>query len=168
MHRASGLVGGFFEPDGVDQRIELALREAGVCGQLDLVNFIHQTAEHTALPAASGDDVFGRFLFNVGDAVPGFNSRHTHIPIDSDRFDVMHRRDQPLIAQIPQHQPFGVRTQRHQRDQFAFVDVQGQGAFGRDGHRELFAKFVAGGDLAGQRGLGACEARQGKRIQRGC
>ena len=32
-------------------------------------------------------------------------------------------RDQPLVAQVAQHQQFGMRAQRHQRDQLALVDV---------------------------------------------
>ena len=37
MHRTSRLVGRFLEPDGVDQRVELALGDESTAGQFDLI-----------------------------------------------------------------------------------------------------------------------------------
>ena len=55
-----------------------------------------------------------------------------HVPIDGDRFDIAHRIDQPLVAQVAEHQQLRRSAEGHQRDQLAVVDEDGQGALGGD------------------------------------
>ena len=59
--------------------------------------------------------------------------------------------DQPLVAQVAQHQQFGRGAQRHQRDQLALVDEDGQRSLDRDVDAAVLAVLVEHLDLARQR-----------------
>ena len=82
------------------------------------------------------------------------------IPIDSDGFDRAGHIDQALVAQIAQHQPFGVGAQGHQGHQLALVHIHREGAFGRNGQVFGLAVLVDRLHGAGQWGKGLGQAGQ--------
>ena len=163
VHRAGRLVGAFFQPDGVDQAVELALGDAGIGRQFELIDLVHEPAEHAALTAARGDHTVRCFCFNVVNAAARAHGRRTDLPVHGDRLDLTDVADQALVAQVTQHQQLGVRAQGHQGDQFTLVHIDRQRTFGRNRHVLALAVFIDHLDLAGQRGAGA-----GQRWQGGC
>ena len=90
MYRAGGFIGRLFDSNGVDERIQLALVHGGMCRQLDLIDFVHQSTKYTALAAASGYYTFGGFFFNVFNAMTGFDGCCAHVPINRDGFNVVY------------------------------------------------------------------------------
>ena len=157
MHGAGRLVGRFFQPYGVDQGVQLALRDRSAHRKHDLIHLVHQAAKNAALPTASGHDAPSGFFFDILNAAPGLDSCRANIPIDGNGLNIVDRGDEALVAQIAQHQPFGVRTQGHQGDQFSVVNIDGQGPLGGNGHCLVHAKFVDSVYFAGQRCLGQGE-----------
>src|SRR5206468_7568263 len=61
-------------------------------------------------------------------------------------------------------EPFGMRAQRHQRDELALVDIDGEVAFGGDRDRLWLAVFVDGVDLSGERRAGLGQAGKHRAI----
>jgi hypothetical protein len=98
----------------------------------DLVDLVHQAAEHRALAAAGGDDLPGGALFDVGDAVAGHDGDRVHRPVDLDRDDVLDRPHQALVAQVAERKQLRRAAQRHQGDQLTLVDVDRERTLGRD------------------------------------
>ena len=159
VHRASRFVGALLQPDGVDDAVKLALRQRGG-GQLELVDLGHQVAKHAALAAAGGHHFFGGASLDVRDALTGLDRSSADIPVDRDRFDLVRRLHQALVAQKAQHQQLRLGAQRHQGDQLALVHIDGEGPFGRYRDRAGFAKLVDGAHLLHQRRTGAGEVGQ--------
>ena len=140
VHRSGRLVCAFLQPNGVNDAVELGLRDLRI-GQFDLVNVRHQVAKHTPLATTGGHHPFSAALnMDVGT----FSRAHrcdtrladlafTHGPVHRDRFDLLNRLDQALVAQKTQHQQLRLAAQRHQRHELALVEVHRQGPFGRNG-----------------------------------
>ncbi|OMP13900.1 hypothetical protein COLO4_00687 [Corchorus olitorius] len=95
---------------------------------MDGVDLVHQRAEHGALPAAGGHGAAGGLLVQVGNAGARGDSSRFGFPVDLDGGDVFDAADQALVTQIAQHERFGGTAQRHQRDEFALVEVDGERA----------------------------------------
>ena len=165
VHRTRHLVGGVAQPDGVDDVVEAGLAQQRVGRQADAVNVVHQVTEHTALAAAGGDHLVRGPVLDAVNAVAGLDRRGAHVPVHREGFDVVHRRHQPLVEQVAQHQPFGMAAQGHQRHQLALVDVDGEVALGRDRDRARDAELVGHSDLAGQGR--ACLGQAGQPATRG-
>ena len=122
-------------------------------GQAQPVHVLHQVAEHAALAAAGGDHAAGGFFFDAVDAGAGFDGGGPHIPVHRDRFNLIQRRHQTLVAQIAQHQPFGVATQRHQGDQLPFVHIHREGTLCRNGDGARLSILVSHVHRASQASL---------------
>jgi hypothetical protein len=82
------------------------------------------------------------------------------VPVDGDRFDVGHRIDQALVAQVAEHQQLGRRAEGHEGDQLALVDEDGERPFGGNGDLPLGAELVAHGDGLRQRRAGGGQAER--------
>ena len=148
------------QADGVDEAVELALRDARLCRQFELIDLVHETAENAALTAASGDHPASRFFVQVIDAVTRFNGCRAHIPVDRDRLKLTGVTDQTLVAQITQYQQLRVCAQGHQRDKLTLVYIHRQRALSRDRHAQTLAMLVEHLDFTGQRGRGTGQGRQ--------
>ena len=166
MHRTGRLVGALLEPDHIDDGVELRLLQPRFGGQADGVYLVHEVAEHTPLAAARGDHAPGGALLDAVNALAGFDRRGVDLPVHRDRLDFVHRRDQALVEQVAQHQPFGVRAQRHERDELALVHVHREVAFGRNGDGLAHTMLVHDLDRSGQRRarLGQLGQGHGRRL----
>ena len=136
-----------------------SVRLANACvariGQLHRIDAVHQAAEHGALAATGGDHALAVLRLEVRDAARVVRTAAAPTSqstvIDS---TCSTRIDQPLVAQVTEHQQFGLRAQGHQRDQLALVDEQRQRPLVGDMDRAPFAVFVEHLDLARQRHAG--------------
>ena len=73
------------------------------------------------------------------------------IPVDLHARNGADVFDQALIAQIAEGQVFRRAAKRHQRHQFALVEVDGEGMLASHRRRHLFAAFVDGSHDRGRR-----------------
>jgi hypothetical protein len=161
MHGTRGLVGAVLHADGVDDGVQLLLRQGG-WGQHQLVHIGHQVAKHTALSATGGHHLAGGPGFDVGNAAARLDGGSADLPIHRDRLDLVHAGNQALVAQVAQHQQLGLRAQGHQGDQFTIVDVDRERTLNRNPDALQLAVFVDSAELARQRQARVGQARQGQ------
>jgi hypothetical protein len=91
-----------------------------------------------------------RLGLDVAHAGVGAHGGGAHVPVDRHRLDLVHLADQPLVAQVAQHQQFGAFAQGHQRDQLALVDEDRQRPLGGDVDAALLSVLVDDADFAQQ------------------
>ncbi len=164
MHRAGLLVNAVLLPDGLGNGLNVTLPYPRRRGKLQGVNLFHQRAKHTALSAACSDNArCGFFLNPLHRPAAGFDRCRPHVPIDGDGFDGTEIRHQPLVAQVAQHQPFGMTAQCHERNQLFFIQIHRQRSFGRNGQYSTLTVLVQHGYLTSQ----GCLCRTQTRAQGG-
>ncbi len=93
-------------------------------------------------------------LVEILGKVPGDHRGGLHLPVDMHRFQVLATLQQPLVAQIAHHQCLGIRPEGHQRDDLAFVEIEGQRPLGGDRLTTRIAILVEDLDLQGGRQAG--------------
>ena len=135
----------------------------------DLIDILHQVAEHGALAAAGGHGLAPEFLVEFGHALARLDRDRFGFPVDLDRLDRLDVVDQALVAQPAQNQQLGMVAERHQGNDFALVEVDRQRALDRDGAFDFLTVFVArdhvrGGLEARVGQFGESPARHGRHL----
>ena len=156
MHGARLLVDRLVHAHAVEQRIERRLRQRRAGGQADLVDLVHQVAEHRALAAAGRRRALLRLRFEVGEAAAGRDGDRIDVPVDLHRHDVVDAVDEPLIAQPADRERFRCGAQRHQREELLLVDVERERMLAGDRRRARGAGLVdrVDGERRRARGVG--------------
>ena len=159
MHGAGLFVDRFVMPDAIEQAVQRRFAECCLKRQMDIVDFIHQVAEYRALAAAGGHCALVHAAFGNGLAEMRRDGNGIDLPVDLHRSNVVQSADQALVAQVAERQRFRGGAQRHQGNDLAFIDVDGERVFAGNGGRHDFAAFVDGVDLEGEWPAGLAELR---------
>ena len=151
VHRARLLVDGFVPAHLLDEVEQLRIREAHVPAQLDAFDLLHQVAEHRALAAAARHGALLHARAQPFDALAGRHGDRVRLPIDLHRGDRLDRRHQALVAQVAQRKRLGRVPERHEGDNLALVEVEGERMLAGDRRRHHLAALVVGLDFEGRR-----------------
>src|SRR3569832_2311768 len=100
MYRAGLLVNRLLRADSVDNFEQDRLPQPRFGRLHARVLLIHQAAEIRTLAATCCHNALGSALFNVFDAIARPDRYGIDTPVDLDRFDILYRFHQPLIAQV--------------------------------------------------------------------
>ena len=157
VHRTGLLVNRFVFAHEFGECIERALFELHVSRQGNVVDIRHQIAEHRAAAAARGLRTVLHFFVEINEPGARVDGRGVDLPIHLHRDDFLDVFNEALIAQVTKHQGFGRSTERHQRENFALVDVHRQRMFARHSGHARGAMFVARRDVKGGRPRGVGE-----------
>jgi hypothetical protein len=152
-HRARLLVDRFVHAHGVEQPEERFLVDAQPVVEADRLDVGHEVAEHRALAAAGGRRALLGLLLEVVQAVARGDRDGIHVPVDLHRHDLVDGGHEALVAQEADGERLGRGAQRHQRDDFLLVDVEGEGMLAGYGRGHYVAQLVARIDRVG-RGTG--------------
>jgi hypothetical protein len=152
MHRTRLAVDAVLLAHGFEHAVQCALADAHRVhvGQAHAAELRQHITKHRALAASRGHHAVCGAFGDVGHTLVCAHGCGAHVPIDGDGFDLAHLGDQPLIAQVAQHQQFRAGTQGHQRDDLALVHVDRERPFGRNVDAAAVAVFVQDLDLAQQ------------------
>jgi hypothetical protein len=158
VHRTGKLVDRLVPPHQVHDGVERRFGEAHRRIEPDGVDVGHQVAEHGALAAAGGDGAMGQALGqmacslvpdlplpqrNAGVSEPSGRDRHcADFPVDLHARDGADVRHQALVAQVAQREMLRRTAQRHQRHQFALVEVERERMLPRHRRRHFVAALV--------------------------
>ena len=114
--------------------------------QMNGVNIGHQVAKHGAAAAARGFGAMRHLFVEIDQAVAGVDGRRSP-PNPPARQQILNRIDQPLVAQVADHQRFRRGAERHRCEDFALVHVDRQRVLTGDRGGARGAVLVTRGDF---------------------
>src|SRR6476661_2330481 len=125
VHGTRLLVNRLVAANVVDETVKRRLADRSIMRQCDRLDLIHERAEYSPLAATGGNGALLHTSVEIGNTRAGGYSDRIHFPIHLHRRDIVDAADQPLITQIAYGERLGRGAERHQRDDFAFVDIDG-------------------------------------------
>jgi len=106
VHRAGLLVDRLVLAHLLDQDEKVLVLQRNILPEDDLLDLFHQVAEHRPLAAAGGDRALADLVVDI--RLPAENDGgRIGFPVDLDGGNIVDRIDQPLVAQVAQHQGLG-------------------------------------------------------------
>ena len=158
VHGAGQLVDRLVAPDQVHDGEQRRLAEAHVRVEPDRVDVGHQVAEDGALAAAGRHRAMGQAIAAMAGIGSPRPTSQSGTPVSASRREVTATAptsqstctlamrgdvvDQALVAQVAQRQVFRRAAQRHQRHQFALVEVERERMLAGHRRRHFLAAFV--------------------------
>ena len=142
--------------DLVGQRVEPRGAQLGV-RQRDVLQRLHQVAEHGALRAARGLHLLLQLLLVVGLAL-GAHHHDRRVLVVVDAGDDVVRQQHVLVEQVADREIFRIVADRHRGDDLLAVEEDRQRALDRDRGLDLRAGLVDAGDALGQPRVGRVRA----------
>ncbi|OPZ06056.1 MAG: hypothetical protein BWZ09_00658 [Alphaproteobacteria bacterium ADurb.BinA305] len=124
--------------------------QLAIVRQADLVDLVHESAEHRALAAAGRDRAAAELALGVLHAGARGDRDRVGIPVHLHRGDLVQAAHQALVAQPADGERLGGGAERHQGDDLALVDVEREWMLAGDRGRHRVAAFIDRGDLDGE------------------
>ena len=123
VHRAGLLVDRLVLAHLLHQVEQLRVRQAHVVAQLDLVDFVHQVAEHRTLAASGGDRALAQLARDALQRVRVVTATES-VSQSTCTAAICSILDQPLVPQVADGERLGRMAERHQRDDLALVEIE--------------------------------------------